>query len=161
MFLTLINPWIILAGAFSMTLVAEGLVEKASEGLSEVAVAEARRVVAEILLPSRITGSLVEKYFRKALRLGVWGRLPLESRGLILALRRWGLVKSRVLEGVLKGIFLEIELAGLRGRALFYGALLSLREYWGRLGELVRNAGRLLTLGIFYLNSPTIYRFYG
>ncbi|AFK50622.1 hypothetical protein TCELL_0197 [Thermogladius calderae 1633] len=147
--------------SYLMTLVAEGLLKRAVEGLSREVEYRAREVVARVLLPERVDGSVVEKYFRKALRHGAWRRLPAHSRGLLLALRRWGVVKSPTLRAVLREVFLEIELYTLRGRALFYGAIVALAEGWGRLGELVSKASRLLTLGIFYLNLPTVYRFYG
>ena len=120
----------------------------------------AKELLARIVLPKRIGGSTVERYVRKATRLGIWRRLPPETRALLLILRRWGLIRSPTLVSILRRVFLEIELCTLRGKALFYGIVLSLRDSMAKLRDLIRNVTKLLILGLSYLNRPTMYRAY-
>ena len=132
-----------------------------SNTLSESIATRVKEILAEISLPKRITGIVVEKYIRKAMRLGIWRRLSIETRALLLALRRWGSVKSPTLLSILRRVFLEIELCTFRGKALFFGILLSLKNSMNRLQNLVKSVAKILILGISYLNNPPIYRVYG
>lgn len=122
-----------------------------------------RRVLSRMVLPRVITGEVVSRYVRKALRLGVWGRLAPETRALLLVCRRLARpVKSRVLAEILSETFLRIELAGLRGKALFYGVVEFVRRGLGSIEDALRSVGRVLCLGISYLNNPPpILRPYG
>lgn len=143
-----------------MTL-ASGLLRLLEERLDPQAASAAAEAVSRLLLPRRMDGRTVEGYVRKAMRLGVWRRLRHEARALLLALRGWGPVRSPTLREVLRRILLEIELAGLKGRALFYGALMALRGALRGLRELLARPAYLLALGISYLNTPPMYRVYG
>ncbi|WP_148676531.1 hypothetical protein [Thermosphaera aggregans] len=49
-------------------------------------------------------------------------------RALLLASRCLKIVKSRVLSDILAGIMVEIELSTLRGRAIYYGVRVALRQ---------------------------------
>ncbi|MCY0867653.1 MAG: hypothetical protein OWQ48_00245 [Desulfurococcus sp.] len=141
-----------------MTLIASSLAEKAVAGFSERILEGAERRVAEILVPRRVTRGVVEKYIRKAIANRSWYTLPRVTRILLLLVRRLPRVKSPVLTGILREIFLKVELASLKGRAILYGILVALG---GRLTEILGNVKRLLTLGLFYLNQPVHYRIYG
>jgi hypothetical protein len=68
------------------------------------------------------------------------------------------IVKSRVLSDILAGIMVEIELSTLRGRAIYYGVLVALRQ---GLKEALGDFKRLITLGIGYLNLPSMWRVLG
>ncbi|MGC8983279.1 MAG: hypothetical protein ACP5KA_05995 [Desulfurococcaceae archaeon] len=145
-----------------MSVLVASLVERAGEGLSSGLALRAREFVAELLVPKTVTGAVVEKYVRKAIRTGAWRVLKQESRALLLALRRWkSALKSPVLLSILREIFVEVELYTLRGRALFYGFVVAVKSHFEKLAEILRDVPRLLTLGIFYLNSPLHYRIYG
>jgi len=143
-----------------MSLVASLLAE-AAEGLEGGFVESVKSALAKIVIPGRIDGAVVEKYVRKAMRFGVWGRLRPEAWALLLALRRWGPVRSPTLRSIVEGILLEIELCTVRGRALFYGVVVSLKSLGLTLREALKNVSRLLFLGISYLNNPPMYRVYG
>jgi hypothetical protein len=127
-------------------------------GVSRDSLETARSVVAEYLLPGLITRDVVQHYVRKALRVGAWCRLRRESRALLLAVRFLPIIKSPVLNSILRGVFLDIELYTVRGRAVFYGVLVALRQ--GLLSAL-GNLKRLTTLGIGYLNLPLTWRVLG
>jgi len=143
-----------------MTAIASALA--AAAGSLQAGVVEAaRQVLARVVLPSRIDGSVADRYIRKAMRSGAWRLLKPEARALLLALRRWGPVRSPTLRSIVEGILLEIELRTVRGRAIFYGALISLKRLGLALSEALGSVRRLLCLGISYLNSPPMYRFYG
>ncbi len=121
-----------------------------------------RDAISSLLVPRDITSEVVIKYVRKALRLGVWRRLAPETKALLLVCRRLvRLVRSRTLAQILSDAFLRIELAGLRGRALFYGAIEFVRRSLGSLEEVPFNAKKVLCLGIAYLNNPPMLRLYG
>jgi len=143
-----------------MSLVASLLAE-AAESLEGEFVESVKGALAKIVIPERIDGVVVEKYVRKAMRFGVWGRLRPEARALLLALRRWGPVRSPTLRSIVEGILLEIELCTVRGRALFYGIVVSLKSLGLTTREALKNVARLLYLGISYLNNPPMYRVYG
>jgi len=132
-----------------------------SEAIEESIAGKARRLLSELLLPREISGKIVDRYIRKALRTNSWRTLKPENRALLLALRRWRSIKSPTLKSILYRIFLEIELHTLRGRALFYGIILVMRSYIHRLEEILKDVAKLLAIGISYLNNPPIYRIYG
>ncbi len=118
-----------------------------------------RDVLAKHLVPEAIDGEVVVKYVRKAVRLGVWRGLAPETRALLLVCRRLRRpARSPTLRGILSRIILEIELAGLRGKALLLGALEFLKRGLGSLRDLLSNAEKVLCLGISRLNDPPILR---
>lgn len=140
------------------------LAELSYRGVGEEVLAEAKRAVARILEASlgSVTGGLVSHYLRKSLRNGSWRHLPQCSRALLLALSKWrGVVKSRVLRGVLLELFTEIEVCSFRGRALLYGVVVAMARARELLGDVLGNVKRLLTLGIQYLHQPLLYRVFG
>lgn len=123
---------------------------------------EAMDILSRIVLPREITGEAIEKYLRKALRTRAWRSLSPESRALMYILRNWrGRIKSYILRSILKNLFLQIELFTLRGRALLFGIIQIMKNPIYELGEVLQDAKRLLTPGIFYLNNPFTYRIYG
>jgi len=125
------------------------------------AASRAKELLAKLLLPGEVSGKIVDRYIRKALRTNSWRTLKPENRALLLALRRWRSIKSPTLKSTLYRIFLEIELHTLRGEALFYGIILVMRSYMYRLEEVLKNTAKLLAIGISYLNNPLMYRVYG
>jgi hypothetical protein len=122
---------------------------------------EVLEVLSRVALPERITGEVVSRYVRRAVRLGIWRRLRPESRALLLVARRFGVLRSPVVTSIVRRLLLEVEVHTLRGRALLYGALIALRDPFLRLAGVLRDATRLLVLGISYLNNPPLLRFYG
>ena len=79
------------------------------DGLSKDTQEEAKELFCRLVLPHRIDGSIVDRYVRRAIRSGVWRYLSSEARALLLILRRWGLIRSRLLKSILKEIFYVIE----------------------------------------------------
>lgn len=127
--------------------------------LSEVSSLHVREVMARLILPDVIDGSLVARYVRKAVRLGVWRSLRAESRALLRALTLWGgVIRSKVLARIVKEILLEIELHTLRGRALLYGLYIALRS---GLNHLLSSLEKVLCLGISYLSNSPAFKFLG
>ena len=63
-----------------MTLLALSLATPASANVEP----EALEVLNCVALPERITGELVSRYVRRAVRLGIWKRLKPESRACLL-----------------------------------------------------------------------------
>lgn len=144
-----------------MSIIAAGLARKLEEGLGQHIVEKAESIVAEILLPHKITGRIVEKYIRKAILNRTWYVLPREARALLILVKRLPKVKSPVLIRILREIFLKIEMALTRGKAYFYGVIIAMKNTLYNLEELLHNTKHLLALGIFYLNNPPHYRIYG
>jgi hypothetical protein len=135
--------------------------EKAVENSSTV-VEDAKKMLLNFVIPDRISRAVVEKFFRKALRVGVWRYLKTEQRALILALRIWGReVRSRKLLEIVRGMFLEIELSTLKGKALLYGIAIAIKNGSEALKNLFKNIGYILATGIMYLNNPPMLRVYG
>ena len=122
---------------------------------------EVLEVLNRVALPERITGEVVSRYVRRAVRLGIWRRLRPESRALLLVARRFAVLRSPVVTSIVRRLLLEVEVHTLRGRALLYGVLIALRDPFLRLAGVLRDATRLLVLGISYLNNPPLLRFYG
>jgi hypothetical protein len=141
-----------------VTIIASAWCELIERGVSRDAVLLAKSTVLELLVPSVVTRETVNYYIRKALRSGAWWRLRRESRALLLASRFLPVVKSPTLLGILREVFSEIELSTLRGKAVFYGVLLALRQ---GLREVLRDLKRLVTLGVGYLNLPVMWRVLG
>jgi len=117
-----------------------------------------RKLLAELLLPIEISGKIVNRYIRRALRTNSWRALKPENRALLLALRRWRSIKSPMLKSILYRVFLEIELHTRRGKALFYGIILAMKSYMHRLEKILKDTAKLLSVGISYLNNPPICR---
>ena len=141
-----------------MTLLVNAWCELVKNAVNEDAVLLARNIVSRFLIPSRVTRDVIVYYIRKALRSNVWWRLKLESRVLLLASRFLSVIKSSTLLSILREIFLEIELNTLRGKAVFYGVLVALRQ---GLIETLKDLKKLITLGISYLNLPLMWRIFG
>ena len=145
-----------------MTIVANALIELAERKESEREIFEkAKELLAQIIFPKKITRQVIEKYMRKAMQIHAWHRLDRIDRVLLILTRRLPRVRSPVLKNVLYKIFLKIELFTTRGKALFYGIILSMQNAMHKLCELLKNVSRLLTIGLFYLNNPITYRIYG
>lgn len=149
-----------------MTTLLAGLASAAGEGPGLEALEAAKQLVADLLIPRRVSGRVVERYFRKAVRTGASRSLPRESMALLYILRRWSRrIVSTQLLAVLRRIFLEIELHTIRGRALLYGAVLAMKSPHHMIPGLLENAWRhvaqLIYMGISYLNNPPMYRVYG
>ena len=144
-----------------MTTLMAKMAELAEEGIGQPVASRARELLAKMILPKRVTGEIIGKYVRKAIRVGAWRYLKQESRALLIIARRWRLIKSPTLKSILYKIFLEIELYTLRGKALFYGIILAMKNTIYKLQEALKDYSKLLTIGIFYLNNPLMYRIYG
>jgi len=121
------------------------------------AATRAKELLTRLLLPGEVSGKIVDMYIRKALRTNSWRTLKPENRALLLALRRWRSIKSPTLKSILYRIFLEIELHTLRGKALFYGIILAMKNHMHRLEEILRNASKLLAIGMSYLNNSLMH----
>ncbi len=118
-------------------------------------------IVAEVLLPKVIDRRIIESYVRRALRNRSWFKLTRFQRALLkVASRVIEVVKSPILAGVLKRVFLEIELNSLKGRALYFGFLIALGS-GESLSNLLSRLTYVMMLGISYLSTPLIYRIYG
>jgi len=122
---------------------------------------EVVRVVEGLVLPEVVTGGLVSRFVRRAVRLGIWRRLRPESRALLLVARRFAVLRSPVVTSAVRRLLLEIEVHTLRGRALLYGVLIAFRDPFLRLAGAARDVTKLLAIGISYLSNPPIYRVYG
>ena len=144
-----------------MTIIASQLAELIRRGPGRQVVEEAKGLLAQIILPRRITGRVIEKYIRKALIVRAWHRLGAEERALLILTRRLPRVKSPVLTSVLRRILLKIEMLTVRGQALFYGIILTMQSTLGRILRPLINIPRLLAIGISYLNNPPHMRIYG
>jgi len=143
-----------------MSFIVEGFEKAVEKGT--VVVEHAKKVLLKLFIPSKISRSVIEKFFRKALRTGIWKSLKPEQKALILALRIWRReVKSIKLTEIVKGIFLEIELSTFRGKAFLYGIAITIKNRTGILKNIFKNIGYILATGIMYLNNPPIYRVYG
>ena len=114
-----------------------------------------------ILLPSEITGNYMRKYIRKALANRSWHLLTKLERSLLwLTSKIVPTVKSPVLKKIIQQILLKIELATTKGKALYYGILLSLKKA-RKIEEIVQNLVETLYIGLSYINNPPTYRIYG
>jgi len=115
----------------------------------------AKSLFADLILPKEITQAVVERYFRRALRNGGWRRLTRYQRALLfVAARVVKVVRSDILRRALQEIFVEVELATTRGRALLMGLTLTLNKAGEKLLQYLRNLEELLCIGLNYLNHP-------
>ena len=144
-----------------MTILEAGLAELAGEGLGQQITKEAKDLLAQIILPQEITRQTIEKYIRKAIQIHAWYHLKRLDKAILTLTRKLPKIKSPTLKTILQKIFLQIELHTTRGKALFYGIIISMSNTMHKLHELLKNIPRLLTIGLFYLNNPPIYRVYG
>jgi len=112
-----------------------------------------------VVLPGKVTGGLVSRFVRRAARLGIWRRLRPESRALLLAARCFSVFRSPVAVSALRRAMLEVELLMLRGRALLFGALVSLRDPYLRLSGVFGDVAKPLAIGISRLSNPLAYRY--
>ena len=138
-----------------------GLADLMEEGLGQQITCRAKELLAQIILPKKITSQVIEKYIRKAFRVHAWPQLKRMEKALLILTRRLSMIRSPILKSILHKIFLEIELHTIRGKALFYGIIISMKNTMHKLHELLKNTSRLLTIGLFYLNNPMHYRIYG
>jgi hypothetical protein len=144
-----------------LTLIVEELVKKHDSDLDRETLVRVRGYLSRIVVPHNITKRVVEKYIRKAFQIRAWYRLPHIDRLILFLARRFPRIKSPRFKEILTDIFLEIELQTIRGKALFYGILMAMKISIYKLGELLHNVKRILTIGLQYLNNPIIYRIYG
>ncbi len=124
-------------------------------------VERAKRMLAKLVLPKKITREVVLLYIRKAFRTGAWRTLSPEARALLLASRILTQVRSPILDSLLRRIFVEIELSTFRGKALFTGIILAFKNFASRVREILRDVTKILFLGVSYLNNPPMYRVHG
>ncbi|MEM0100104.1 MAG: hypothetical protein QXM42_05730 [Zestosphaera sp.] len=118
-----------------------------------------KQLILRELPPAGFTSDVIEKMFKKAVRLKIWKNLKPEVRALILALRKWkNKINSPTLKTILEEIYVEIELNTLKGKALLYGVTIALRD---GLLEVIQSVKSLLCLGISYLSNPPLFRFLG
>ena len=118
-----------------------------------------KQLILRELPPAGFTSDVIEKMFKKAVRLKIWKNLKPEARALILALRKWrNKISSPTLKTILEEIYVEIELNTLKGKALLYGVTIALRD---GLLEVIQSVKSLLCLGISYLSNPPLFRFLG
>lgn len=115
--------------------------------------------LAKYLAIEKIDLDLIERSIRRAVRLGVFRRLDSSERAFLLALRRWlskgFALKSRVVIEIAKTILVKIEMFSLRGRAIALGILISLKRGFT---EILRDAKKLLVVGLQFLYTPILYR---
>ena len=142
-----------------MTIILNALVERIEKKVHKESVVErAKEILASIVLPKTISRWVIEKYLRKAMQIHIWYRLDKIDRVLLILTRKLSRVKSSVFKSVLYRIFLKIGLFTARGKALFYGIILSMQNTMYKLHDLLKSIPRLLTIGLFYLNNLIIYR---
>ena len=144
-----------------MTILEAGLAELAGEELGQQITEEAKEILAQIILPKEITRQTIEKYIRKAIQIHAWHHLKRLDKAILTLTRKLPKIKSPTLKTILQKILLQIELHTTRGKALYYGIIITMKNTIRKLHELLRNVPRLLTIGLFYLNNPPIYRIYG
>ncbi len=126
----------------------------------------ARKFISRILIPTHLTSQVLRRYIRKAIQNKSWYRLSQLQRALLYATSKTvNRVRSPTLRKLLEEIILEIELAGTKAQALYYGIILLIKQSPNLLQTLLTKTkqllGKLLFLGISYLNNPPIYRIYG
>lgn len=139
------------------------LASLSARGVDEKLLLEIKRQLVRLYTKdSDITGGVVDRYIRKAIRNGAWRALSYKSRALLLALRSWrSNIRSRVLREILAWIFLEIDLYTIRGKAILYGYIVALNKARDILSDILANISKLIILGIMYLNLPLLHRVYG
>lgn len=141
-----------------MTLIVSAWCEVLGRSIGDDSLTLAKSIVSKFLVPRDVTMGTLEYYYRKALRSNAWWKLRRESRALLLASRFLSSIKSPVLLSILRELLLEIELHTFRGKAVFYGVLVALRQ---GIHEALGDLKRLITLGVGYLNLPLMWRILG
>lgn len=133
------------------------------EGLGQHITQRAKQLLAQLILPQKITKYEIERYYRKAHRTKAWRKLKPEAKALLyLARKTINLAKSEVLVSTLRAIFLEISLHTLKCQALLYGIILHLEQSITISEDLLKNRfTQILATGINYINNPLIFRIYG
>lgn len=123
------------------------------------ALSEVFPIAVEILAPSNIDLAVVERYFRRAARLGVLHRLDPFDRAFLYSLRLWlskgRRLGSRVVIDIARRILALIELSSLRGRAIALGILVAMRRGFR---DMLSSVEELLVTGLQVINTPTAYR---
>jgi hypothetical protein len=140
--------------SFTSPLLARLLESDSDKGVLD----KAREMLAELLLPRRITGEVVAKYVRKAQRNEAWRALSAEGRALLLVARLWGEIKSPFLRRVICNLIVEIELHTTRGKAVFHGLLIQLKRIAMGMRKVALDLKTLLVVGLSYINRPLLYR---
>lgn len=145
-----------------MTIIIQGLANLIIEHEGEEPSTHILNLLKKIVLPKQITRSIVVKYIRKAICNRSWYKLKLEEKVLLkLTSQVIVKVKSPVLKKILEDIFIKIELASIKGQALYYGLLIALKNRLFEIKNLLSNVKKILFIGISYLNNPPWYRVYG
>ena len=147
-----------------MTLLSS-ILEAAETGLEE-AHQLARLIITKTLLPQTLTRPTLQKYIRKAIQNHSWHKLKPEQRALLYtASKTITRVRNQTLYNILAEILLTIELATTKAKAIYYGAILLIKQAPNKAQTLLTHTknilSKLLYLGINYLNNPPIYRIYG
>jgi len=126
--------------------------------LSPQLLSRAREVAVSLLVPSKPPISVSTVRLHRALRNGSWARLSRLQRALLLvASKTVKTVKSQALVEVLKEIFLEVELATARGRAVLAAIVHLLSKTPHLLSTLAkRGLDMLIALGLQLLNHPLL-----
>ena len=137
------------------------LAQAQGEGARSQILENAKELASTLLLPQRITGTLIARYIRKAIQTRAWHHLPRVSRALLYLARRLTVAKSPVLVEILRRILMEIELYTIRGQAILYGIIIAMKKAPSLLKNLTENRGIILYLGISYINNPPYLRIYG
>ena len=114
----------------------------------------------KLIAPPEVTREVLEKTFRKALRLGVWKKLEPLKRALLYTARLAQITRIRnpTLKHLLTEIIIEVEKHTLRGRALYYGLLIAMNRIRILGARILRDLTALLYLGISYINESPIYQ---
>ena len=138
-------------GRGALTYLSAAITSAASE---PHAVGEARRIASRLLLPPTLTGRIIKRYLERALRNGAWARLPREAKALLYAASKTvSRVRSPALREALSNIFLQVELAVARGKALLAATAHLLSK---GLNPLNKPKEALIILGISIINHPLL-----
>lgn len=117
----------------------------------------AKKVLKDYLLPKEITGELIERYMRRARRNGAWRSLSPQAKALLLIARRWERFFSPFMNEVIGMILMDIYMFTFKGKALFYGILISISR---GVGKIKMSLDRIFYMGCSYLNSPIWMRIF-
>lgn len=118
-----------------------------------------QRYLADLLAPRDITPETIDRYLRRAARLGALKNLDPFERAFLNALRTWlskGLrIRSRLIIEITRMLIAKIEIHSLRGRAIAIGVLIALGK---GVRDIVMRIEELLVIGLQIINAPAQYR---